>query len=168
MNYPPDWPKCPACGEPALDGKATCGRVTCSALFAQREAELAGERLKRLAPDKAIDVDAILGKVRRSPEASPLPKMKYEAPKVVDIPLGSRDPRLLQIFPAQDHRTIETPFNLSITRETVYFQARIGSPSTEWKGCEIGLVEALCFARELLIAVERLALKIVDGEKKGE
>jgi hypothetical protein len=27
--YPPDWPRCPACGDFALDGKATCGRVEC-------------------------------------------------------------------------------------------------------------------------------------------
>lgn len=27
--YPPDWPKCPHCDDPALDGKATCGRVAC-------------------------------------------------------------------------------------------------------------------------------------------
>jgi len=26
--YPPGWPKC-ACGDYALDGKATCGRVEC-------------------------------------------------------------------------------------------------------------------------------------------
>ncbi len=28
MSYPPDWPRC-ACGDFALDGKATCGRVEC-------------------------------------------------------------------------------------------------------------------------------------------
>jgi hypothetical protein len=27
--YPPDWPKCPGCGAPALDGHITCGNVTC-------------------------------------------------------------------------------------------------------------------------------------------
>lgn len=28
--YPPDWPKCPSCGEPALDGHITCGSVLCN------------------------------------------------------------------------------------------------------------------------------------------
>lgn len=28
--YPPGWPKCPTCGDPTLDGKATCGRAECS------------------------------------------------------------------------------------------------------------------------------------------
>jgi hypothetical protein len=28
-GYPPDWPKCPSCGEPALDGHITCGKATC-------------------------------------------------------------------------------------------------------------------------------------------
>jgi hypothetical protein len=27
--YPAGWPSCPGCGEPALDGKVTCGRVQC-------------------------------------------------------------------------------------------------------------------------------------------
>ncbi len=27
-TYPPNWPRC-TCGEPCLDGKATCGRVEC-------------------------------------------------------------------------------------------------------------------------------------------
>jgi hypothetical protein len=27
--YPPNWPKCPACGEPALDGHITCGQAAC-------------------------------------------------------------------------------------------------------------------------------------------
>lgn len=27
--YPSDWPKCPSCGEPALDGHLTCGRIEC-------------------------------------------------------------------------------------------------------------------------------------------
>ena len=29
MKYPDNWPKCPHCGEPCMDGKATCGNVTC-------------------------------------------------------------------------------------------------------------------------------------------
>jgi hypothetical protein len=28
-GYPPDWPRCPVCGEHALDGHITCGRVEC-------------------------------------------------------------------------------------------------------------------------------------------
>ncbi len=153
MNYPPDWPKCPACGDNTIDGKATCGRSTCSSIFAEREAVLAGERLKRLAPDKAIGADAILGKIRRPPAASSLPKTQDESPKV-RIAMS----HLLQIYPAHDTRTNPNPFGLVVTSETVYFQARIGSPTTEWKGCEIGLIDALCFARELLIAVESLAI----------
>lgn len=27
--YPPGWPRCPSCGDHALDGHATCGRVEC-------------------------------------------------------------------------------------------------------------------------------------------
>lgn len=30
MSYPSDWPKCPGCGEPALDGHITCGDVRCN------------------------------------------------------------------------------------------------------------------------------------------
>jgi hypothetical protein len=29
MPYSPNWPKCPVCGDDALDGKLTCGRVAC-------------------------------------------------------------------------------------------------------------------------------------------
>jgi hypothetical protein len=28
--YPENWPSCPYCGEPALDGHLTCGSATCS------------------------------------------------------------------------------------------------------------------------------------------
>jgi hypothetical protein len=28
--YPSNWPRCPGCGEPALDGKKTCGEVKCT------------------------------------------------------------------------------------------------------------------------------------------
>jgi len=28
--YPEGWPKCPGCGEPALDGHITCGSATCN------------------------------------------------------------------------------------------------------------------------------------------
>ena len=34
--YPPDWPRCPNCGDYALDGKLTCGRWQCQE--AMREA----------------------------------------------------------------------------------------------------------------------------------
>lgn len=29
MTYPPNWPKCPHCGDPCMDGKATCGNSVC-------------------------------------------------------------------------------------------------------------------------------------------
>src|SRR5262245_27680831 len=29
MSYPADWPRCPKCGEPALDGHITCGKFEC-------------------------------------------------------------------------------------------------------------------------------------------
>ena len=28
--YPENWPKCPSCGEPALDGHVTCGSALCN------------------------------------------------------------------------------------------------------------------------------------------
>lgn len=27
--YPPEWPRCPGCGHPAMDGHLTCGDVRC-------------------------------------------------------------------------------------------------------------------------------------------
>lgn len=27
--YPADWPPCPGCGLPAIDGHVTCGKVEC-------------------------------------------------------------------------------------------------------------------------------------------
>jgi hypothetical protein len=27
--YPKDWPRCPSCGDFALDGHITCGRLQC-------------------------------------------------------------------------------------------------------------------------------------------
>jgi hypothetical protein len=29
LGYPHDWPSCPGCGMPALDGHITCGDVAC-------------------------------------------------------------------------------------------------------------------------------------------
>jgi hypothetical protein len=29
--YPPDWPRCPYCGDYVMDGKPTCGVSTCVA-----------------------------------------------------------------------------------------------------------------------------------------
>jgi len=29
MTYPSEWPRCPSCGDFALDGHLTCGRATC-------------------------------------------------------------------------------------------------------------------------------------------
>lgn len=31
-GYPLNWPKCPACGRPSLDGHKSCGRVECGSL----------------------------------------------------------------------------------------------------------------------------------------
>lgn len=28
-GYPADWPRCPSCGDFALDGHITCGRLEC-------------------------------------------------------------------------------------------------------------------------------------------
>lgn len=28
--YPADWPRCPACGDFAMDGHITCGRLQCA------------------------------------------------------------------------------------------------------------------------------------------
>jgi hypothetical protein len=40
MNgYPPDWPTCPSCGEPVLDGHITCGRLACDEAGRRRERE---------------------------------------------------------------------------------------------------------------------------------
>jgi len=30
MFYPPNWPRCPVCGDYALDGHITCGRYECN------------------------------------------------------------------------------------------------------------------------------------------
>lgn len=30
MGYPTDWPRCPCCGDFALDGHITCGRFQCN------------------------------------------------------------------------------------------------------------------------------------------
>jgi hypothetical protein len=30
MTYPTDWPRCPVCGDFALDGHVTCGRAECN------------------------------------------------------------------------------------------------------------------------------------------
>jgi hypothetical protein len=27
--YPPGWPKCPGCGLPVMEGRATCGKAGC-------------------------------------------------------------------------------------------------------------------------------------------
>jgi hypothetical protein len=31
--YPDDWPRCPVCGDFALDGKRTCGRLACKGVL---------------------------------------------------------------------------------------------------------------------------------------
>jgi hypothetical protein len=35
-GYPKDWPKCPKCGDPAMDGHITCGKLECDELFERR------------------------------------------------------------------------------------------------------------------------------------
>ena len=37
MIYPKDWPRCPLCGDFALDGHITCGSVECNEGEARRE-----------------------------------------------------------------------------------------------------------------------------------
>jgi hypothetical protein len=29
LGYPANWPRCPGCGQPAMDGHISCGRVEC-------------------------------------------------------------------------------------------------------------------------------------------
>jgi hypothetical protein len=36
MTYPENWPRCPNCGDFALDGHITCGRVECDEGDARR------------------------------------------------------------------------------------------------------------------------------------
>lgn len=31
-GYPKDWPMCPSCGAPAMDGKVTCGNAECGTI----------------------------------------------------------------------------------------------------------------------------------------
>lgn len=47
--YPPDWPKCPACGKPALDGHITCGSVQCNEGGQRRKSAQIDEREDRIA-----------------------------------------------------------------------------------------------------------------------
>ena len=37
--YPSDWPKCPGCEAPALDGHITCGSVLCNESRARADRE---------------------------------------------------------------------------------------------------------------------------------
>lgn len=37
--YPSDWPRCPVCGDFAMDGHLTCGRAECSEGRVRRERE---------------------------------------------------------------------------------------------------------------------------------
>lgn len=40
--YPANWPRCPSCGDFALDGHVTCGRLECGEA-AQRDATIIAE-----------------------------------------------------------------------------------------------------------------------------
>lgn len=37
VGYPQDWPRCPKCGDFALDGHITCGHFECNESEARRE-----------------------------------------------------------------------------------------------------------------------------------
>ena len=47
-GYPDDWPRCPSCGDFALDGHITCGRVECDEFKERRER---GSQEKMMSPD---------------------------------------------------------------------------------------------------------------------
>ncbi|MFB6460493.1 hypothetical protein [Bradyrhizobium tunisiense] len=54
MTYPPDWPKCFFCDQPALDGHLTCGAIGCPEAQA-RAIRDASERLTPIAaPPRAV------------------------------------------------------------------------------------------------------------------
>lgn len=48
FGYPSDWPKCPSCGKPALDGHITCGALDCNEQ---------GQRNTHLEPPRAAEDD---------------------------------------------------------------------------------------------------------------
>lgn len=45
MSYPKDWPECPVCGSPAMDGRATCGELSCTETYATRRQFFEGARV---------------------------------------------------------------------------------------------------------------------------
>jgi hypothetical protein len=56
--YPKDWPKCPGCGEPALDGHITCGKLKCDERAARVIREQTGARQVHI----LIEGQALCGK----------------------------------------------------------------------------------------------------------
>lgn len=54
--YPPDWPKC-HCGEPALDGHLTCGRLECDEAQARRD----GQRIDQYVRVPGVGVKLDMG-----------------------------------------------------------------------------------------------------------
>lgn len=73
--YPGDWPACPACGKPALDGHVSCGEAGCDELKLRRERGVQppvlgvpGQGCRRLGP----------------PHAEPLADGFYGHPEVVN------------------------------------------------------------------------------------
>jgi hypothetical protein len=44
--YPDDWPRCPGCGDFALDGHITCGRAQCNER-GQRDAQADAYRARK-------------------------------------------------------------------------------------------------------------------------
>lgn len=57
--YPKDWPKCPGCGEPALDGHITCGKLECDERAARVIREQTGARQVHI----LIEGQALCGKL---------------------------------------------------------------------------------------------------------
>jgi hypothetical protein len=47
MTYPPNWPRCPSCGDYALDGHITCGRVECNEGEQRRRRQREHQRAQR-------------------------------------------------------------------------------------------------------------------------
>lgn len=45
MDYPKGWPECPVCGKPAMDGRATCGELSCTETYATRRRFFEGARV---------------------------------------------------------------------------------------------------------------------------
>lgn len=80
MSYPPGWPTCPGCGRPVLDGKRTCGDISCTIVAAlvepsgpssitERERELCRLPIERSCCVDAATLRQALAEIERA-EAS--------------------------------------------------------------------------------------------------